>query len=151
MKRRRRRSLANKLGAKGVNQVRHALRRARDPERLGINLNEEQYWRLVKQIKRQYRPPYVGRAVFVGKESIRVSFWFVWFGEREMWLPVVYDSVRKTIVTFLPRGALGNNPPPPGSAPETDSKSSFLSEKERKEFMATLMAELEPVAALGEK
>lgn len=75
--------------------------------------------------------------MFVGKESLRISFWFVWFEKKELWLPVVYDSVRKTIVTFLPKNALGTAPPLPGSAETSDFKAAFLSEAELRELLAT--------------
>lgn len=78
----------------------HARRRAM--ERYGINLGPASYERLVRLIQRSesYRKP--AKVVFVQKRSNRVRLFWVWSGEDGGWLPVVYDRIRKQIVTILP-------------------------------------------------
>jgi hypothetical protein len=70
----------------------HAKRRA--AERFDLNLNRHDLAKLVQDIQ-------LGRGVFVERQSHRVSVWNVAIGERRV--NVVYDKLRKTIVTFLPK------------------------------------------------
>jgi len=48
--------------------------------------------------------------VFVDRQSYRITRWFIYYYER--WFPVVYDTKDKIIITILPKGSLGKEPPP---------------------------------------
>lgn len=69
----------------------HAKRRAL--ERHGLQLNRFDLFEMVKLIQGQ-------KAEFVERQSLRVTVWRVPWGDRK--LKVVYDKVRKNIVTVLP-------------------------------------------------
>lgn len=70
----------------------HAKRRAL--ERYGISLNRKRYREIVADIQ-------AGRGEFIERRSHRISVWKVKIaGEL---VRVVYDKIRKTIVTVLPR------------------------------------------------
>lgn len=76
----------------------HAKRRAF--ERYGMSLNRKDIDEMVHQIQS-------GKAIFIEKQSIRVSKFAVVVRDTKM--VAIYDKVRKTIVTVLPvaeRGAL---------------------------------------------
>jgi hypothetical protein len=79
------------VGKKKVAQRRHAKRRA--AERYGLELNRHDMRTLVEQIQH-------GDAEFIERQSLRVSVWWVTVGGKRC--RVVYDRLRKTIVTFLP-------------------------------------------------
>ncbi len=68
----------------------HAI--ARMSSRFGVNMNRVQYNAMVKSIQD-------GKAVFLDRQSNRVSRFIVRLGDKEM--VAVYDRNRKTIVTFL--------------------------------------------------
>jgi hypothetical protein len=75
-------------------QILHARRRAK--ERFDLELTPKLRRQLIADIQ-------AGRAWFVYRQSNRVSIWRVAVGK--LTARVVYDSVRKSIVTFLPKGA----------------------------------------------
>lgn len=82
--------------SKAACQKKHAKRRAAD--RFGLKLHDHEYVGMVKQIQE-------GRdLVFLEKQSNRVSFFAL--KKDGLWLPVIYDKERKTIVTVLPTEAL---------------------------------------------
>src|SRR5262245_10553695 len=85
------------MGSKAEDQRRHALRRA--SERYGLTLSPGQYDELCHRIRHGQ-----DGAVFLDRQSNRVSMWAVRHGLR--WLPVIYDSRRHQIVTFLPVNTL---------------------------------------------
>jgi hypothetical protein len=72
-------------------QRKHAKRRAL--ERYGLGLGRSDIAEVVKKIQ-------AGEAVFVEKQSGRVSVWDVEVGGKTA--RVVYDKLRKNIATFLP-------------------------------------------------
>lgn len=72
-------------------QMRHALRRAL--QRFGVFFSKEDLQQMIAQIKNKK-----SRCLFV--TSNRASVHEVFF--KDKWYPVVYDCIRKTIVTFLP-------------------------------------------------
>ena len=80
--------------AKPKAQQAHAIRRAW--ERFGLTVTQEAYDDACMDI-------YEGRATFLEKESNRVYHFLVNLAGREV--PVVYDRMRKTIVTVLPEGS----------------------------------------------
>lgn len=78
------------MKTKIFNQRIHAKKRLQ--QRFGININRHEYQELVKQIK-------CGRAKFLKRESNRVTLFLVeWQGR---YIRVVYDGIRKNIVTAL--------------------------------------------------
>lgn len=84
------------MGSKAECQKKHAKRRAKS--RYCLQLHDHLYNKLVKQIQE-------GRdVVFLEKQSNRVSFFAL--KNDGVWLPVIYDKERKTIVTVLPVEAL---------------------------------------------
>lgn len=74
-----------------VNQRIHAKNRIY--ERYGITLNQQTYHSLVKQIQ-------ANKAVFVGRETPSRTKWIISYEGQQ--IPVIYDSNKHTIVTFLP-------------------------------------------------
>ena len=96
------------MSSKAKSQILHARMRIR--ERFDLDLKDDEMQSLANRIKKSYLDKHKGKAQFVDRQSLRVSRWFVWF--REQWFPVVYDNNRKTIVTVLPKGALGPEPEP---------------------------------------
>jgi len=76
-------------------QRKHAQRRA--CERYGLTFGPETHAKLCTQIKN-------GRAIFLERQSLRVTMFAVYHDGQ--WIPVVYDTHRHTIVTFLPLEAL---------------------------------------------
>lgn len=93
--------------SKANSEIIHAKRRLY--ERYDIPLNTHQIKELARQIQNASRKGYDKFVVFVDRQSLRITRWFIW--PRERWVPVVFDKKRGTIVTFLPPHALG--PPPP--------------------------------------
>ncbi len=79
-------------------QMQHAKRRA--VERFGLHLRPDAY----EELRLMVRRPEPGKAVFLKRQSNRVTVWALFFKDR--WLAAVYDSHRKTIVTILPEEAL---------------------------------------------
>jgi len=75
----------------------HARKRAM--ERYGMELTEPLYNEFCNWIKTG--DP---RAVFLEKQSLRVSLWA--FRHKEQWLPIIYDKVRHTLVSVLPQEVL---------------------------------------------
>lgn len=82
--------------AKAKCQKKHAKRRAKS--RFGLDLNQNQYLEMVKRIQNNVD------CVFLEKQSNRVSFFAL--KNEGVWLPIIYDKERKTIVTILPAEAL---------------------------------------------
>lgn len=78
--------------SKAKAQRHHAKRRAF--ERYGLQLNRAAYQALVAQI-------HSGQSVCVERQSLRIAVHRVVY-EQQVY-HVVYDRVRKTIVTFLPK------------------------------------------------
>jgi hypothetical protein len=72
-------------------QRRHAKLRAQ--ERYGLSLNRIDLREIAGLIQQ-------GKAVFLRRQSLRVSHWLVEVGGKSA--RVVYDRKRKTVVTFLP-------------------------------------------------
>ena len=84
-----------RMKSKAKNQKRHAKERAL--ERYGLVLTRAVYREWVKLIQSH-------KATFVSRTSHRLTRFIVhWEGQD---FPVVYDSIRKTIVTVLPKEAL---------------------------------------------
>jgi len=81
-----------KAYAQGV----HAIRRA--AERYGLRIGKRTLQRLVADIQQ-------GRGTFIRRQSNRVSLWQLNVEGRPV--RVVYDRLRKTIVTFLPPESAG--------------------------------------------
>lgn len=80
--------------AKKVNQLEHARRRAL--ERHGLVLTKAMRHTIIESIR-------CGRAYFLGRQSRRVTGWEVEVeGKR---VTVLYDSLRHSLITFLPEGA----------------------------------------------
>lgn len=71
----------------------HANRRCR--ERYGFSLNDARHRTICAMIHEGSR-----ECVFLERQSLRISLFAVFL--EEAWLPVVYDRVRKTVVTVLP-------------------------------------------------
>lgn len=83
-------SRRRKRGDKSTDQKWHAKHRM--ARRFGIHITDAQYADLVYQITS-------GKAWFIERQSNRVSkFWVFLEGKQ---IPVVYDKMRKTIVTVL--------------------------------------------------
>lgn len=74
-----------------INQRIHAKNRIF--QRYGITLNQKTYYTLIKQIQ-------TNKAIFVGRETPSRTKWIVSYNENQF--PVIYDSNKHTIVTFLP-------------------------------------------------
>lgn len=70
----------------------HAKKRA--SERYDLELNRKQLDQIVELIQ-------TNQAFFIKRRSNRITLFQVYF--EDQWLKVVYDSVRKNIVTFLPQ------------------------------------------------
>lgn len=87
----------------------HAARRVL--ERYGIRMSQAALEDMTKSIRNQHKPGQSRNAVFVNRESLRVTRWHVFYSGK--WYPVVYDSHRGTIATVLPEGALGKPPDRP--------------------------------------
>jgi len=83
---------------KKKNQMKHAKLRA--GERYGIELKPNAYQTLLMMIWK----PVKGKSAFLKRQSNRVTLWALFY--EDQWLPVVYDSIRKTIVTILPAKVL---------------------------------------------
>lgn len=81
------------MESKAKSQRKHAKRRALS--RYGLALSRHHLDAIVLQIQS-------GKAKFVERQSNRVTLWEVSY-EGHI-LPVVYDKIRKTCVTFLPTG-----------------------------------------------
>ena len=77
--------------SKSKSQKDHAIRRAR--ERYGLYVTSNDYIEACRRIRG-------GKAKFVDRESNRVSRFRVELAGMEV--PVIYDSLRGTIVTVLP-------------------------------------------------
>jgi hypothetical protein len=86
------------MKAKATYQKWHAIRRF--AERCGLELTPSEYRRLCKMIS--HEDPVHAR--FLCRSSNRVKHWAVQF--KGNWIPVIYDSKRKQIVTALPPDAL---------------------------------------------
>ena len=82
----------SKIGKKNkhISQKKHALKRC--SQRLGVDLQEQEYNDLLKKIQNN-------EAVFHSKQSNRVSRFKVSIRGKEA--IAVYDKHRKTIITFL--------------------------------------------------
>lgn len=91
MRKRRRKNIT-----KANSLLRHSKRRA--SERYGLNIGRAGLWEIVNIIRS-------GRAIFVRKETNRVSEWKVEYSGVSM--RVIYDRRRKMVVTFLPPDDLG--------------------------------------------
>lgn len=78
--------------SKASNQVAHA--KGRFLQRFGIDLSNADYEAMVQQIR-------TGKATFIGKQSNRVSKFWVRVPSHDLPLPVVYDKMRGTVVTVL--------------------------------------------------
>ncbi len=88
---------------KGLSLLLHAQRRALLRYDLQIT------WDELVSLGRLIQKHHEGRvdeseraAVFVKKQSERVSHWYVWY--KGQWLPTVYDCQRRLVVTVLPVG-----------------------------------------------
>lgn len=79
-------------------QMRHARQRA--IQRYDIEFDQKTHTTFLQAIQSGNAK----KAVKLWKQSNRVSIFKVWFDGR--WIPVVYDSQRKQIVTFLPKEAM---------------------------------------------
>lgn len=79
------------------NQKRHAIRRLY--ERYEIAINDNQYQDIVNLIQRC-------KARFILRQSNRVTAFEIEFKQRK--LIALYDSHRKSIITFLPEGTPDN-------------------------------------------
>lgn len=79
------------MPSKKKSQKKHAKRRAF--ERYGIVLNEDELKQIASYIRK-------GKADLIRKRSNRVSVYMVRWKDKSY--PVVYDRLRRTIVTFLP-------------------------------------------------
>lgn len=97
--RKRRRKNINKANS----LLRHSKRRA--SERYGVNIGRAGLWDIVNKIRS-------GRAIFIRKETNRISEWKVEHGGVLM--RVIYDRRRKMVVTFLPPEgcSFGHEPEP---------------------------------------
>lgn len=84
------RSNGRKRGSKRKAQFRHCLRRAL--ERFGLRLTENDIWDIRAMIE-------AGQSRCVHKQSLRVSHHLLEYHDIE--LIVVYDKIRKMVVTFL--------------------------------------------------
>ena len=78
---------------KSKQQRKHAKKRF--AERVGINLHQDLFSKFVKMIQH-----HEAGARFIKKQSNRVSLWGIKIKEKEY--RVVYDKIRKNIVTLLP-------------------------------------------------
>lgn len=78
------------MNAKRRQQFRHAKRRAN--ERFGIHLDQNSECQMVKQIQN-------GQAKLLDRQSQRISVWGIEIQGQKV--AVVYDNVRKAIVTFM--------------------------------------------------
>lgn len=72
----------------------HAKRRALQRE--AVLLTRADMRLMVQQIQ-------AGKATFVRRQSLRVTLWDVAFRDHPVPMRVVYDKLRKNIVTILPR------------------------------------------------
>ena len=80
-------------------QMIHALRRLK--ERYDMDLCEGEYMSLRNYIRKgKSLYPDGTEAIFVGRQSLRITLWCLIFRNRRLW--AVYDKIHKTIVTFLP-------------------------------------------------
>jgi len=86
---------------------RHARNRAK--ERIGTRLSNGQLSLLARRIQQQEHPQHRGKVRFVRRVSNSKTFWYV-LHDTGVWLPVLYSSVGKIIVTILPLGSLGPVP-----------------------------------------
>jgi len=86
----------NTKRSKKKNQIQHAKHRAM--QRYGISLTASGSEEMVRKIQSQKD------CVFLERQSNRVSMIAVL--HEEVWIPVVYDKQRKSIVTVLPENAL---------------------------------------------
>ena len=78
---------------KAKSQRKHAIKRAL--QRYDLDINQEKLVELVQSIQN-------GKAKFLEKQSLRVSIFEVEVNGKKT--RVVYDKIRKTIVSFLPLG-----------------------------------------------
>jgi hypothetical protein len=91
-----------RISRKADAQQRHAINRARLPERAGLELTTEDYQWLTNCIRKQDRKDgRWARVSFVGRQSLRVTIWDILLPDRT--LRAVYDKTRGRMVTFLPR------------------------------------------------
>ncbi len=81
-----------KKNLKAKNQFKHTQRRFK--QRYGIRLSQDEYIALCGQIASH-------QAGFIDKITHRVSRFWVQYDDQ--WYPVIYDRLRKTIVTVLLR------------------------------------------------
>lgn len=79
------------MPSKIQNQIYHARRRAK--ERYNLELTQDLHRLLVRKIQDQ-------RGTYLGRRSKRTSVWEV--THLKQTYKVVYDKIRKVIVTFLP-------------------------------------------------
>jgi len=84
---------------KSQSQRIHAKKRA--TQRYGIELNKEKHKDLVSRIQNNKD------VIFLEKQSNRISVFAILQGS--IWVPVVYDRERKTIVSFLPIKSIDEN------------------------------------------
>jgi len=86
----------------------HATERAL--ARYRLHLTKRIHKTLVNKITGKVNGAGKREAVFVDRQTLTRTRWFVWHEGR--WLPVVYSKEQKTIVTILPKGYLGEDPLP---------------------------------------
>ncbi len=82
---------------KKKSQYQHSQKRGR--QRYGVTIGPKGYEELCNRIQQQDKD-----CVFLERQSNRVSMFAVRF-EGE-WMPVIYDKIRHSIATFLPKAAL---------------------------------------------
>lgn len=80
-----------------ITQRMHARKRA--AERYGIDLDSSEYHWLCHKLADQEEKPSPD-CVRLWRQTDRLTHWAIWYlGE---WIPIVFDSELRTIVTFLP-------------------------------------------------
>lgn len=92
-----------KKNAKALAQMRHAIKRAL--ERYSLVLSESDYYWLTNCISHQRKNSGYAPVEFVLRQSNRVTIQDIILPKAR--LRVVYDSLRKSIATFLPPDAMG--------------------------------------------
>jgi len=107
-------SRKKKRPAKGVCQLAHTKRRL--STRYGLDLNLSEIRALAKKIQTAHKQPPEANGVYpecLGRQSNRLTIWAL--PCRDVVLTLVYDSIRHTIVTVLPKGTgLPGGPPVKG-------------------------------------
>lgn len=84
-------------------QQKHAMDRIGEKDRYGLDISEEEYYRLCGYIRKGKTIYADGTTLrFIKKQSSRVTIWnIIWKGDKS--LIAVYDKDRKRIATFLPQ------------------------------------------------